>query len=734
MDHPQSYPQPAGRLWQVPVALPVPLRRCFDYHWSGPEPPPVGARVAVPFGRQRRIGVVWEGSQPITPAAAADLKAIEQVLDDPPLLEAPLRALAAFAADYYQHPLGEVLESFLPPALHAPPPARARSAAGAAGQWLGLSAAGRSAVWPARAPRLLALRAALEAGPQPRTALTVGSAVLARARAAGWIEAVAPEAPAAVLETPPALRAEQAAAVAALSAASGFAVFLLEGVTGSGKTEVYLRRIAQALDQGQQVLVLVPEIGLTPQLAGRLRARFGAERVGAYHSGLSAGARSAVWQAAREGRLALVVGTRSAVFLPLPRLGLVVIDEEHDASFKQQEGLRYSARDLAIVRARAAGVPVLLGSATPSLESLWNASQGRYRHLLLRERANRRPAPRIGLIDLRGQPLDAGLSPPLLAAVDRHLGEGGQVLLFLNRRGYAPALLCHDCGWTPDCRHCDARLTLHRARGRLICHHCGASSRVPSRCGGCGGPALQPAGQGTERLEAALAHRYPTLPLARLDTDRTRRAGVLETLLEGLRDGRLRLAVGTQMLAKGHDFAGLSLVGIVDVDQALHSADFRALERMGQLVSQVAGRAGRAERPGEVWLQTHHPDHPQLRRLVREGYAALAAEETALRQRTGLPPHAHLALLRAESPAEGAALQFLEDAAGLFEAAGVDRLGPIPAPMERRAGRWRAQLLLRAAQRPPLQALLRQALPRLEALKTPARLRWSLDVDPVDLF
>jgi primosomal protein N' (replication factor Y) len=528
---------------------------------------------------------------------------------------------------------------------------------------------------------------------------------------------------------------DQARAVDALAGSIGFGVHLLHGVTGSGKTEVYLRAIAAALAAGKQVLVLVPEIGLTPQLLQRVRERFGAAAVAGSHSALSETERGQVWLRAQAGELSIVVGTRSAVLLPLPRLGLVIVDEEHDVSFKQQDGLRYSARDLAVLRGQRAGAAVILGSATPSLESLAHAHSGRYAWLKLPKRVRQVAPPRLQLLDVRGITLQNGLSPALASAVARHLQDGGQVLLFINRRGYAPALLCHDCGWTAQCKHCDSRMTLHRGRGRLICHHCGAKQAAPRVCPQCQSKQLVPLGQGTERVEEALRERFPEARVERFDSDRLRSLKALDTLLRDTREGRVNILVGTQMLAKGHDFAGLSLVGIVDADQALFSVDFRSLERMGQLLTQVAGRAGRAEKRGEVLVQTHQPEHPALLRLVEQGYDGLAELLIAERRIAGLPPFAHLALLRAEAKTEEAAIAFLEAAlACLPVVEGLQALGPVPAPMERRAGRYRAQLLLQAQERTSLHRALKPWPMLLDALPGARAVRWSLDVDPVDLY
>ena len=656
----------------VAVAVAAPLHRTFDYFVPNEmrvELRP-GMRVRVPFGRRSVIGVIAQPPRS-EDVPAREYKLIGELLDQTPLLSAELMGLLRWCADYYQHPLGEVIAAALP-------------------------------------------------GPLRR-------AQALRTRAATAVAAAADE--------PPSLTAEQAEVLAQFGArAVGFGATLLEGVTGSGKTEIYLRLIAGVLAQGRQALLLAPEIGLTPQLLERLSRRFGA-RVASFHSGMSEAARAQVWLQARAGAAQVVVGTRSAVLLPFEKLGLIVVDEEHDTSYKQQEGFRYSARDVAILRAQRGKIPVLLGSATPSLETLHNAASGRYQHLRLQRRVQATAPPRVQLLDVRAQPLTHGLSQPLLEAVRRHTQAGGQALLFINRRGYAPLLLCHDCGWIAPCANCDARMTVHRARGRLICHHCGAQRAMTAQCPSCDSHSLVPVGQGTERIEDALRNLFPAKRVERFDSDRLRKAGELARLLADIRSGAIHILVGTQVLAKGHDFDGLSLVGIVSADQALYGSDFRALERMGQLITQVAGRAGRAGRPGEVLLQTHEPEHPLLQTLVTRGYGALCQALLKERRDIGLPPFAHLALLRAESMNPTAAFVFLRDArAALGEAGGLQVSEAIPAIMERRAGYHRAQLLLQSASRGSLHKRLRAWAPLLDNLPSVRKVRWSLDVDPYDLF
>jgi primosomal protein N' (replication factor Y) len=516
------------------------------------------------------------------------------------------------------------------------------------------------------------------------------------------------------------------------AALGGFAPFLLHGVTGSGKTEVYLRVIERALERGEQALVLVPEIALTPQAVARFRARFPVA-LAVLHSGLSDTERLAMWRAARAGTAPVVIGTRSAIFVPLARPGVIVVDEEHDASYKQQEGFRYSARDLALYRARAHGIPVILGSATPALETLHNALAGRYRRVELPERAGSAGQPRLALVDLNLHEARHGMATPSVLAMERHLNDGGQVLLYLNRRGFAPTLYCPGCGWAAPCAECDARLTVHLRSHRLVCHHCGAQADIPFACPRCA-TELKPVGQGTERIEDALDEFFHGVPVVRIDRDTIRGRGEIEAALARVESGEARILVGTQMLTKGHDFPDVTLVVVLNADQGLFGTDFRASERLAQSIVQVAGRAGRAARPGEVLIQTACPRHPLLQRLLAGGYADFA--EGALEERASArwPPYSRLALLRAEAATREAALAFLDAArAAAGEPREVRLLGPAAAAMERRAGRYRAQLLLEAAERRPLQRLLDTWLPLVEALPEARRVRWSIDVDPLEV-
>lgn len=629
----------------------------------------------VPFGRRKLVGILLETAAN-SEVEGARLKPALEILDEEPVFTPTVLDLCRWAADYYHHPLGEVFATALPTKLRD----------------------GR-ALTPARR------RKTTEKIQEPDTAHS--------------------------------LNPEQSAAHAQIFAAlENFQVLLLEGVTGSGKTEVYLQAIAEVVARGQQALVLVPEIGLTPQFVARFRARLG-NQLALAHSGLAEGERLNAWLAARTGEATVVIGTRSAIFTPMPRLGLIVIDEEHDGSYKQQEGFRYSARDLAIRRAQQAAVPVVLGSATPSLESLHNAQAGRYRLLHLSQRTGTAEHPPMHLIDVREQYLREGLSNALLAHMRRHLDAGGQTLLFLNRRGFAPTLLCHACGWVAVCKRCDAHMTLHRAHNRLRCHHCGAERKPETICPECKARDLLAVGQGTERVEEALLEAFPGIGIARIDRDTTRRKGALDKLLDEVHSGAARILIGTQMLAKGHDFPDVSLVAVLNADGGLFSADFRAPEHMAQLITQVAGRAGRAQRPGEVFIQTHQPHHPLLNQLIHGGYRAFARAALDERREAGYPPFGHLAVLRAEAVQAGAAMEFLQEAAVLARnenVSAVELWGPVPAPMERRAGRVRAQLLLQSNTRKPLHTLLRAWAPQLDGLGSARRARWSLDVDPQDLM
>ena len=731
------------------LALPSPLRRLFDYlppRGLDPGRLQPGVRLRVPFGRREIVGVRVELADS-SQVPEDKLRPALAVLDREPPMPAHLLELCRWTAQYYQHSLGDTLSWALPNLLRQGEPAEARVQR----FWLAVPGARLDDPRLARAPRQRQALQTLQQHPHGvlhellsqlginKDSLDLlvekGLATLESHRHVpaehhgGWL---------AQAELP--LNAEQRAACEAVRAGFGaFHSYLLAGVTGSGKTEVYLQLIHQVLEAGKQALVLIPEINLGPQTLSRFERRFNA-RIALLHSALTDRERLDAWLAARDGEADIVIGTRSALFTPLKNPGLIIIDEEHDASYKQQEGLRYHARDLALVRARLEKVPILLGSATPSLESLHNAASGRYGLLRLTQRAGGAQAPKFQRLDVKSLPLDAGLSMPLQRAIGETLGAGQQVLVYLNRRGFAPTLLCHDCGWISQCPRCDARMTLHQGSGELRCHHCDHRERPPRQCPKCGQLDLRPVGAGTERAEERLRILFPDYPVLRIDRDSTSRKHAMRDLFATINKGEPCILVGTQMLAKGHHFPRVTLVAILDADGGLFSADFRASERMAQQIVQVAGRAGRAEEPGRVLIQTHLADHPLLVQLTEQGYFAFADQALAERRAAGLPPFCHLALLRAEAHKPGQAEGFLEEACAEAErlqaqlGSDVELLGPVPAPMERRAGRFRAQLLLMSSARVPLHRLLSCWLPILESMPGGRQVRWSLDVDPIDLF
>ena len=721
------------------VAVPAPLYRHFDYR-SDETTPARGTRVHVPFGRGKRVGVVL-GVSAESAFAPERLKGVLEVLDDAPLLPERLLALLEWAASYYHHPIGEVIATALPALLRAGRPAVAEG-----GRFWMLTEAGRTAdpAVLARAPAQRRLFQALADSPDgldshQLAALVASSGAPLRAlQEKGLIAARTRDCLESVAITPataPTPTIAQETAVAAIRAEFGhYRCHLLHGVTGSGKTEVYLRAIEAAIAQGKQALVLVPEIGLTPQLVQRFRARLPVPTA-VLHSGLSDAERLCGWLAAREGRARIVLGTRSAVFVPLSAPGIIVVDEEHDGSYKQQDGFRYHARDVAVMRAAREQIPIVLGSATPSIESMQNVTEGNYQLSELPERTGAAVMPGVRLLDMRRLKASDGLSAPLREAIAERLARGEQSLLFLNRRGFAPVWMCHDCGWVAACRRCDARLFFHQGQRLLRCHHCGHEERFIEHCPQCSTGVPKPLGEGTERVEAGLARIFSQARIERIDRDTTRRKGSLEEKLARVHAGEADILVGTQMLSKGHDFPNVTLVGVLNADQGLYSVDFRAPERLFQQIAQVSGRAGRANKPGEVLIQTWHPDHALFAALARHDFAAFAKFALHERREAGFPPFSFLALLRAESPKREAIYRFLEKARALADApAQVSLTDPMPAPMERRQGRYRAQLLVQAANRKALHKFLGAWVSQLAETASARQVRWSLDVDPQDLY
>jgi len=719
------------------VAIDLPLPRLFDYCCDEALQRDVGLRVVVPFGRKKVLGVIVEV------AAHSDmppdkLRAADRILRDMPPLSPQWLALARFCSGYYQRPLGEVIHAALPPWLRSSKPlpeSERHYAIGDAGD------RGRGAL-PARSKTRRALLERLAAGPATETELArLGGNARKLARdllAAGWIRNLPAPPSAPDFVATHRLTPEQTNAVAAIRACGAFRVFLLYGITGSGKTEVYLHAIASVLASGRQALVLVPEIALTPALESAFRSRFPAARIVVQHSAMNEAERARGFLDAQNGSADVVLGTRLAVFVPLPRLALLVIDEEQDPSFKQQESLRYSARDVGILRAREAGVPVVLCSATPSLETWHYATNGRYALLALSQRA---PAgaglpaglPQVRLIDTGIHAPRDGIAPPLAEAITERLARGEQTLLFLNRRGYAPVLACAQCGWMSGCPRCSTRLVVHLRDHALRCHHCGYATRIARACPDCGNLDLAPVGRGTQRLEATLGERFPGARVLRMDSDTARARGRLEVMFRRIESGEADIMVGTQILAKGHHFERLTLVGVVNADAGLFSANYRAPERMFQQLEQVAGRAGRADLPGEVLIQTRYPAHPLYQALARHDYAGYARILLEERRQAGFPPFVFEAALRADADHLEPAMRFLRDAAELAPSSPEDvtLFDPAPMALERVAGRSRAQRLVQSVSRPRLQAFLAEWSAALYAGRYPG-VRWHLDVDPTE--
>jgi primosomal protein N' (replication factor Y) len=728
----------------VRVAVPVPLADTFDYLAAASGVlPQIGSRVRVPFGRGERIGLVVEHPA-TTEVATGKLKSVGAVLDAAPALGDELLASLRWAAEYYHHPVGAVLSHALPGLLREgrpiDEPPEPRWQLTDLGRAVDVASLPRTARQQARALRALRERARAAGELE---AEDVAAAALTRLAAKGWIERAATQpapddepkrAPAGrEPELTPDQRAVLEEFAVTQSTEKGFRAYLLHGVTGSGKTEVYLRLIAAQLAAGRQTLLLVPEIGLTPQLVRRLRERFG-EELAVLHSAVTERQRFDAWRRAYRGDARLVVGTRSAVFAPLPTAGLIIVDEEHDASYKQQTGFRYSARDLAVVRAQRLDVPIVLGSATPSLETFNNALQGRYRRLALPRRIGSAGTPRVRVIDLKLHASRQALSTPLVAAIDQHLAAGHQVLLFLNRRGFAPALFCPQCKEVEQCRRCDARMTVHARAGVLRCHHCGAERALRYACGACGAERIA-VGAGTQRVGDELAALFPAARIARLDRDSTSRKGALDAVLHDVETGNVEILIGTQMLTKGHDFPRVTLVGVLNADQGLFGTDPRSHERLAQTILQVAGRAGRADLPGEVMIQTHNPEHPLLTCVVDGDYTAFATLALTERRDAAWPPFAHLALWQAEAARRDNAFTFLEQVRAVAEPqrGSVAVLGPAPLAMERKGGKYRAQLLFRSAQRAPLHRLVERTLAAVRGSAAARRARWSIDIDPLEI-
>lgn len=721
----------------VRVALDVPLSKLFDYSLDNGTDIVPGQLVWVPFGRRIMAGVVMESvTDSVFPVER--IKPVLKVVDNIPPMPADLLGLFRFCSEYYHYPLGATVLSGLPARLRSCHKVVLKDSV----RYM-LSDSGRNLdinLLPKRSIVQSRILAALQLGTlsivQVRALSPRGPSVLKSLQDAGWVKpCVIPEIPGShKLKNAHTLTVEQQQAVDAVNAVHCFECFLLHGITGSGKTEIYVHLMHHIVQRNGQVLLLVPEINLTPQLESYFRVRLPGVELVTLHSGLSEGERLQNWLRAQSGQARIILGTRLAVFAPAPKLALLIVDEEQDASFKQQDGLRYSARDVAVFRASQCGVPVVLGSATPSLESYYNAQTGRYRMLRLTRRAvARAQLPIIHCIDTGKTVFRHGLSEPLLDAVAERLQRREQSLIFINRRGYAPVLMCGACGWLSGCSSCAGKLVLHLKDRRLRCHHCGYHEKVPQACPSCGNADLLPVGIGTQRVESALQDHFPEARILRVDRDSTRNKGTWQAIRQQIHQDAVDILVGTQMLAKGHDFPNLTLVGVLSPDSALYSSDFRASEKLFAQLSQVAGRAGRSGKPGEVLLQTAFPDHLLFCALRDHDYDAWAKNLLVERQYAGFPPFVYQALLRAEAKQETCLYTFLQHArdAGIKLAGPVEIYGVVPAAMPRRSSHFLAQLLVQSEVRKSLQHFLREWLPLVHAL--PARnLRWSLDIDPID--
>ena len=729
------------------VAIDTPLRRLFDYlppHESSYGAVVPGQRLLVPFGKNRScVGMLVRISDTST-IATHKLKRVLKVLDTHPLFEPGHLDFLLWASRYYHHAAGEVILGNLPKSLRSGAPAVRKNIFSwkltPAGEKADLSILDKAPKQKAIVKLLLDSRSAIPSGVVMKQ-IGNSHAAIKVLKSKGLIErqlqtaghdAKPPDKkiPGIMLN-----KDQQRAVTAIVSVCNHYQPFLLNGVTGSGKTEVYIHSIAAILKGGRQALVLLPEIGLTPQFIERIKRQLGTG-IAVLHSALSDRERLQTWLMARDGDIKVIIGTRSALWTPFKNLGIIIIDEEHDLSFKQQEGFRYSARDMAIARAQREDIPVVLGSATPALESILNVSRGRYRELHLPERAGNASMPVIKIVDLRNCRMDGAISMPLLEAIRDRLDKKEQVLLFLNRRGYAPVLMCHDCGWVYKCPRCDIQMTYHKHKDKLCCHHCAHEEKRRNNCPGCDGSNIAEIGHGTQRLTETLAGQFPRARILRIDRDSTRRKGAMQNMMEAVQKGDVDILIGTQMLAKGHHFPGVTLAGIIDADRGLYSVDYRASERMGQIIMQVSGRAGRSDKPGTVLIQTHHPEHPLLQTLAQHDYARYTSLLLKERRDASLPPYSHQVLLRAEATNMQGAEKFLQSARARLPSTdeNLEIFGPLPAPMEKRAGHYRMQLLLQAQNRAHLRDLLEGWITALEQFPEARKVRWSIDVDPQDLL
>jgi primosomal protein N' (replication factor Y) len=722
----------------VHLAIPTPLRQLFDYLSDKPASFwQQGMRVRVNFAGRNCVAFVIRASESDSKQDNSKLKVIDEIIDEQPLLPEEVLQTVLWVSRYYHHPLGECLQTALPKRLRNGDPAIIEEEA-----WWYKNDKGDEKKPGKKQQAILNL---LEDYPEgiSQSALkaqlgNVSASLKTLENQHRVLQKPQPKLPISrtELNLPCELNTEQQNVVNEVwQSREQFQPFLLEGITGSGKTEAYIELSEKMLAAGRQVLILIPEIGLTGQFVERFKQRLNTSIV-VLNSAISDGERKQGWLLARAGLGRIIIGTRSAVFTPLPQAGLMIIDEEHDSSYKQQDGLRYHARQVALIRAQKMGIPVLMGSATPSLESLYQVQQQRFHLLQLKQRATGASLPQVHLIDSQGAHPEHGLSEQLLKKMHQHLDAGNQVILFINRRGYAPVLMCHDCGWQASCKHCDARMVVHKHRHILFCHHCGFIQRLPDQCPQCESKRLKSYGAGTEKIEQHLQGLFPDTPVIRVDRDSTQRVNAFDNIVSEIRQGQARILVGTQMLAKGHDFHDVTLVGVLDTDQGLYSADFRATENLAQMITQVTGRAGRGAKEGEVLIQSEQPQHPFWRDLIREGYALTADKLLQERLEMGMPPASHWAVIRAEASDRSLAMDFLGEVAGMMAHSSqqaVMVMGPVPAIMEKKGGRYRAQLLLNSAERKPLHQILDQHTDTISRHKLARKLRWSIDIDPMDL-
>jgi primosomal protein N' (replication factor Y) len=722
-------------------AIAIPLYRIFDYAIDNHEQVQRGTRYRLPFGQGSRTGILLETHNSAS-VQQNRIKPAQECLDESPVLSGHLIELATWMSEYYLQPVGEVLFQCLPRYLRAAryeKPVRVKN-------WYAneLEPELRGAI-EKRSPRQHELLLAIERASCGLNALQLKAVnsnwhglvrSLEDKKAIRW-EWSKPQTSFTTPEKLPELNQEQATAFSQMERRFGrFSVHLLDGITGSGKTEVYFRLIQNQLQQRRQVIYLVPEIGLTSQLVERVRRRFG-EQFAISHSALTERQQYEAWDRFRQGDVTIMLGTRSSLFSQSDRLGLIIIDEEHDGSYKQEDGIRYHARDVAIKRAQMLDIPIVLGSATPSLESLHNCEREHYYRYLLSQRPTRYAPPQIQLIDSRNVKLEQGCSPYLLKRIDHHLAQKGQVLLYLNRRGFAPVVMCHECGWQANCRYCDSKLTLHQSLNRLLCHHCGYAQPVPSDCGECGNGDIKHYGIGTEQLEQNIKKRFPNYPVLRIDRDSITSRDDFARQMETLRQGDPCLLIGTQMIAKGHDYPAITMSAILDADQALFSASYRASERLVQTAFQVSGRSGRGDQQGEAYIQTDFADHPLMQALTNQSYTDIATSITREREMLGFPPFARVVMFRADAQSLEQATEKLDEIKQCLTPAAnrhnVKCIGPIPALMTRRIGRYRSQLCLIGSDTRKLRGVLREAMPDIEAVKSTQSVKWVVDVDAFDL-